>query len=81
LQQAFNAYVICQKRTRGTAIIAREEFLDYSKSRRQSEFVFICWITCQADEALAVLRFPRIRWAINQAHAWGMGPGFTASPG
>ncbi len=73
MQQAFNAYVICQKRSKGTAVISREEFLDYSKSRRQREFVFICWITCQADEALAVLRYPRIRWAIQWAHNFGLG--------
>ncbi len=73
MQQVFNAYVICQKRFKGTAIISREDFLDYSKKRRQNDFVFICWITSKADEEVAVLRFPRIRWAIEWAHNFGLG--------
>lgn len=69
----FEQYVICQKRFKGTAIIPREDFLDYSKTRRRREFLFICWITCPQDEERAILRFPRIRWAIEWAHSFGLG--------
>jgi hypothetical protein len=70
---SFKPYVVCEKRTRGTAIIGREEFMTYSKSRRNKEFMFICWVTCPADEEIVVVRFPRIRWAIKWAHDFGLG--------